>query len=62
MNHLLENIFKESKKASSDIQKLSSDQRSKILMNISGFLQINVPQILEANKLYIETAKKKQYL
>ena len=58
MNHLLENIFKESKNASRDIQKLSSDQRSKILMNISGFLQINIPQILEANKLDIENAKK----
>lgn len=58
MSNLLEKIFKESKQASSDMQKLTSDQRSKILMNISGFLQINIPKILKANSLDIENAKK----
>ena len=58
MSNLLEKIFKESKQASGDMQRLTSDQRSKILMNISGFLQINIPKIIKANSLDIENAKK----
>ncbi len=57
MSEYFKEILSHSKKASSSMSKLNAEDRSKILMNISGFLLSKKSEILEANQLDIERAK-----
>tara|TARA_B100000965_G_scaffold373211_1_gene363457 strand:+ start:1151 stop:2404 length:1254 start_codon:yes stop_codon:yes gene_type:complete len=57
MREYFKEILNHSKKASSSMSKLNAEDRSKILMNISGFLLSKKSEILEANQLDIERAK-----
>ncbi len=52
-------IGKMAKEATEDMRKLSSEDRSRILMNISEFIKVNHLKILEANQKDIEYAKSK---
>ena len=52
-------IGKMARQASEDMRQLSSEDRSRILMNISQFIKANHFNILEANQTDIEDAKNK---
>ena len=52
-------IGKMARQASEDMRQLSSEDRSRILMNISQFIKANHFKILEANQTDIEDAKNK---
>ena len=52
-------IGKMARQASEDMRQLSSEDRSRILMNISQFIKANNFKILEANQTDIEDAKNK---
>ena len=56
MSDYFNDILSKSKKASSAMSKLNAEDRSKILMNISGFLLSKKSEILEANQLDVERA------
>ncbi len=56
MSDYFKEILNQSKKASSAISKLNAEDRSKILMNISGFLLSKKNEILKANQLDVERA------
>jgi len=56
MSDYFKEILDQSKKASSAISKLNAEDRSKILMNISGFLLSKKNEILKANQLDVERA------
>ena len=57
MSDYFKEIISQSKEASSAMSKLNAEDRSKIIMNISGFLLSKKNEILEANQLDIERAK-----
>ena len=57
MSDYFQEILNHSKRASSAMSKLSAEDRSRILMNISGFLLSNKNEILKANQADIERAK-----
>ncbi len=57
MSDYFKEILNHSKKASSAMSKLSAEDRSRILMNISGFLLSKKDVILEANRIDIDRAK-----
>ena len=59
MSDYFKEIISQSKEASSAMSKLNAEDRSKIIMNISGFLLSKKNEILEANQLDIERAKSK---
>ncbi len=56
MSDYFKEILNRSKNASSTMSKLNAEDRSKILMNISGFLLSKKSEILEANQLDVERA------
>ena len=57
MSDYFQEILDHSKRASSAMSKLSAEDRSRILMNISGFLLSNKNEILKANQADVERAK-----
>ena len=57
MSDYFQEILNHSKRASSAMSKLSAEDRSRILMNISGFLLSNKNEILKANQADVERAK-----
>ncbi len=57
MSEYFDQILSQSKQASRDMTKLSAEDRSKILMNISGFLLTHKDDILKANQIDVERAK-----
>ena len=57
MSEYFEQILTQSKQASFDMAKLSANDRSKILMNISGFLVARKQEILQANQIDVDRAK-----
>ena len=59
MSDYFKEIISQSKEASSAMSKLNAEDRSKIIMNISGFLLSKKNEILEANQLDMERAKSK---
>ena len=59
MSDHFKEIISQTKEASSAMSKLNAEDRSKIIMNISGFLLSKKNEILEANQLDIERAKSK---
>ena len=60
MSDYFKEIISQSKEASSAMSKLNAEDRSKIIMNISGFLLTKKNEILEANQLDIDRAKTKK--
>ena len=60
MSDYFKEIISQSKEASSAMSKLNAEDRSKIIMNISGFLLTKKNEILEANQLDIDRAKSKK--
>ena len=54
MSDYFHQILDQAKQASFDIAKLTAKDRSKILMNISGFLATRKKEILQANRLYLD--------
>ena len=60
MSDYFQEILNHSKRASSAMSKLSAEDRSRILMNISGFLLSNKNEILKANQADVERAKSAQ--
>ena len=59
MSDYFKEIISQSKEASSAMSQLNAEDRSKIIMNISGFLLSKKNEILEANQLDMERAKSK---
>ena len=59
MSDYFQEILNHSKRASNAMSKLSAEDRSRILMNISGFLLSNKNEILKANQADVERAKSK---
>ena len=59
MSKYFDDIVSQSKKASLAMSKLTAEDRSRILMNISGFLLKEKKMILEANLIDLEKAKSK---
>ena len=57
MSDYFDQILKQAKQASLDMAKLTANDRSKILMNISGFLIARKQEILQANQLDVDRAK-----
>ena len=57
MSDYFDEILKQAKQASLDMAKLTANDRSKILMNISGFLVARKQEILQANQLDVDRAK-----
>ena len=57
MSDYFDQILKQAKQASLDMAKLTANDRSKILMNISGFLVARKQEILQANQLDVDRAK-----
>ena len=57
MSDYFDQILKQAKQASLDMAKLTANDRSKILMNISGFLVARRQEILQANQLDVDRAK-----
>src|SRR6056300_1631220 len=59
MSEYFDQILNQAKQASFDMAKLTANDRSKILMNISGFLVAHKQEILQANQLDVDRAKQK---
>ena len=57
MSEYFKEIISQSKQAARAMTKLSAEDRSKILMNISGFLLTHKDDILKANQIDVERAK-----
>ena len=57
MSEYFNEILSQSKQASRAMAKLTAEDRSKILMNISGFLSLHKNDILQANQIDVERAK-----
>ena len=57
MSEYFNEILSQSKQASRAMAKLTAEDRSKILMNISGFLSLHKNEILQANQIDVERAK-----
>ena len=57
MSEYFKEIISQSKQAARAMMKLSAEDRSKILMNISGFLLTHKDDILKANQIDVERAK-----
>lgn len=57
MSDYFHQILDQAKQASFDIAKLTAKDRSKILMNISGFLVTRKKEILQANQLDLDRAQ-----
>ena len=57
MSSYFKEIILQSRQASRAMSKLTAEDRSKILMNISGFLLNHKNDILQANQLDVERAK-----
>ena len=57
MSDYFDQILNQAKQASLDMVKLTANDRSKILMNISGFLVARKQEILQANQLDVDRAK-----
>ena len=57
MSEYFDQILNQAKQASYDMARLTANDRSKILMNISGFLVARKQEILQANQLDVDRAK-----
>jgi len=57
MSEYFKEIISQSKQAARAMTKLSAEDRSKILMNVSGFLLTHKDDILKANQIDVERAK-----
>ena len=57
MSSYFKEIILQSRQASRAMSKLTAEDRSKILMNISGFLLNHKNEILQANQLEVDRAK-----
>ena len=57
MSDYFHQILDQARQASFDIAKLTAKDRSKILMNISGFLVTRKKEILQANQLDLDRAQ-----
>ena len=57
MSEYFDQILNQSKQASYDMARLTANDRSKILMNISGFLVVRKQEILQANQIDVDRAK-----
>ena len=57
MSDYVNQLLEQAKQASLDMAKLTAKDRSKILMNISGFLVTRKQEILQANQLDLNRAQ-----
>ena len=57
MSEYFDQILNQAKQASFDMAKLTANDRSKILMNISGLLVARKQEILQANQIDVDRAK-----